>query len=48
MEESCPFSKIGGYSTIVDFVDKFYYKVLFDKHLRNMFTNKDMNRVRSK
>ena len=49
MEEKqmCPFEKLGGEVGINELVDRFYYKVLFDKKLRGVFLKADMGRVRS-
>jgi truncated hemoglobin YjbI len=43
----CPFEKLGGEIAIGEMIDRFYYKVLFDKLLRGAFLHADMGRVRS-
>lgn len=48
-KSGCPmslFNKLGGQATVIEMVDKFYYKVLFDKTLRHFYVNSDMARVR--
>ncbi len=43
----CPFDKIGGEIGVSELVDRFYYKVLFDKKIRDVFLKADMGRVRT-
>lgn len=40
------YERFGGDGQISELIDQFYYKVLFDKQLRDFFLKADMSRVR--
>ncbi|CAD8075770.1 unnamed protein product [Paramecium sonneborni] len=45
-QKKCLFEKFGGDQQVSELIDQFYYKVLFDKLLREKFLKADMSRVR--
>ncbi|CAD8058083.1 unnamed protein product [Paramecium primaurelia] len=45
-QKKCLFEKFGGDQQVSELIDQFYYKVLFDKLLRDKFLKADMSRVR--
>lgn len=45
-QKKCLYERMGGDSTVSELIDQFYYKVLFDKLLRDKFLKADMGRVR--
>ncbi|CAD8122717.1 unnamed protein product [Paramecium sonneborni] len=44
--KKCLFERFGGDQQVSELIDQFYYKVLFDKLLRDKFLKADMSRVR--
>ncbi|CAD8068082.1 unnamed protein product [Paramecium primaurelia] len=45
-QKKCLYEKFGGDQQVSELIDQFYYKVLFDKLLRDKFLKADMSRVR--
>ncbi|CAD8112588.1 unnamed protein product [Paramecium sonneborni] len=45
-QQGCLYDRFGGDQYVSELIDQFYYKVLFDKLLRDKFLKADMSRVR--